>query len=96
MCYPVRIRWVPASRIESHCCHRQSIFLHRISSIDAPDQDPFLPQLALGVVFRAHFEEEVHELLQRLRLAGHDESDDVHEEAGLRVAIEHYREDLLL
>jgi hypothetical protein len=63
---------------------------------DVPDQDPFLPQLALSVVFRTYFEEEVHKLLQRLRLAGHDESDDVHEEAGLRVAIKHYREDPLL
>jgi hypothetical protein len=76
-------------------CHNQPLFL-TVFLFDAPDQNPFLAQLALGIVFRAYFEEEVHELLKRLRFAGHDESDDVHEEAGLRVAIEHDREDLLL
>lgn len=62
----------------------------------APDQYPLLAQLALGVVFGAHLEEEVHELLQRLRLARHDKADDVHEQAGLRVAVEHDGENLLL
>lgn len=61
-----------------------------------PDQYPLLAQLALGVVLGAHFEEEVHKLLQRLGLAGHDKSDNVHEQASLGVAIEHNREDLLL
>jgi hypothetical protein len=61
-----------------------------------PDQDPFLAQLSVRVVLRANFEEEVHELLQRFRLAWHNESDYVHEKASLRVAIEHYGEDLLL
>ena len=61
-----------------------------------PDQDPLLPQLALSIVLRAHLEEEVHELLERLRFAGHDESYYVHEEARLGVAVEHDGQDLLL
>lgn len=44
----------------------------------------------------AHFEEKVHELLQWLGLAGHDKSDDVHEQTGLWVAIKHYGENPLL
>jgi hypothetical protein len=62
----------------------------------SPDQDPLLPQLSLCVMLGTDFEEEVHELLQRLRLARHDESNDVHEQTGLRVAIKHYGENLLL
>ena len=61
-----------------------------------PNQYPLLTQLALSIVLGADLEEEVHEFLQGLRLAGHDESDNVHEEAWLRVAIEHDGEDLLL
>jgi hypothetical protein len=61
-----------------------------------PDQDPLLSQLSLCIVLWADFEEEVHELLQRFRLARHDESDNVHEEACLWIAIEHYGENLLL
>jgi hypothetical protein len=55
----------------------------------APHQYPFLPQLALRIVLRAHLQEEIHQFLKWLRLGGHDESYDVHEEAGLRVAVEH-------
>lgn len=61
-----------------------------------PNQYPLLTQLALRIVLGADLEEEVHEFLQGLRLARHDESDNVHEEACLRVAIEHDGEDLLL
>jgi hypothetical protein len=61
-----------------------------------PNQYPFLPELALGVVLRADLEEEVHKLLQWLRLAGHNESYYVHEKPGLGVSIQHYGEDLLL
>jgi hypothetical protein len=61
-----------------------------------PHQDPFLSELPLGIVFGADLQEQVHQLLQRLRLAGHDESYYVHEEAGLGVAIHAYREDALL
>jgi hypothetical protein len=57
---------------------------------------PPLSQLSLRIVLRADFKEEVHELFQRFRLARHDESDNVHEKACLRIAIEHYGEDLLL
>jgi len=72
------------------------MLLPSISFIYAPHQYPFLSQLALRIVLRAHLKEEVHQLLELLRLGGHDKSYDVHEEAGLRVAVEHDREDLLL
>lgn len=61
-----------------------------------PDQDPLLPQLALSIVLRAHLEEEVHELLEGLRLAGHDESYYVHEKTGLCITVQHDGQDLLL
>ena len=47
-------------------------------------------------MFWADFQEQVHEFLEGLRLARHDESYYVHEEAGLGVAVEHYREDPFL
>jgi hypothetical protein len=72
------------------------MLLQGISCIYAPDQYPFLPQLALRIVLRAHLKKKVHQLLELLRLGGHDESYDVHEEAGLGVAVEHDGEDLLL
>jgi hypothetical protein len=62
----------------------------------APDQDPFLSELPLGVVLRADLEEEVHELFQRLGLAGHHKAYYVHEKACLGVTVQHYGEDLLL
>lgn len=62
----------------------------------APDQYPLLAELALGVVLGADLEEEVHELLEGLGLAGHDEAYYVHEQAFLGVAVEHDGEDLLL
>lgn len=97
MCFLGRIHWVLASRIESHC-FALSASHHSTAPhcVDAPDQDPFLPELALGIVLGADLEEEVHELLQWLRLAGHDESNNVHEKAGLRVSIEHNGEDPFL
>jgi hypothetical protein len=76
---------------------RVSLFvIQHLHWLHPPDQDPLLPQLPLCVVLGADLEEEVHELLEWLRLARHDESDDVHEQTSLRVAIKHYGEDLLL
>lgn len=80
MCFRGHIRWEPASRIESHCYTAVSdISLISLRCDHAPDQYPLLAQLSLCVVFGAHFEEKVHELLQWLGLAGHNKSDDVHE-----------------
>lgn len=62
----------------------------------APDQNPLLAQLAVSVVLGADLEEEVHQLLQLLRLARHDESYYVHQQTLLGVAVQHYGEDLLL
>lgn len=60
-----------------------------------PDQDPFLLKLAIGVMLGADFVVQVQELLERLALGWHDETDDVHEKAGHRVAIQHDGQDLL-
>lgn len=97
MCFLGHIRSALVSRSGSHCFPRVSTNSHhQFQRIHAPDQDPLLSQLALGVVLRADFEEEVHELLQRFRLARHYESDDVHQKARLGIAIEHDGENLLL
>lgn len=97
MCFRGRIRWEPAGRIESHCCLVvSSDFTSSLRHGNAPDQYPLLAQLSLCVMLGAHFEEKVHELLQWLGLAGHDKADNVHEQAGLWVAIKHYGEHPLL
>lgn len=87
---------MPANRIGWRCFCRQHVLLPQFATVNAPDQNPLLAQLALSVVLRAYLEEEVHELLERLRFAGHDESYYVHEKAGLCVAVEHDGQDLLL
>lgn len=96
MCFLARIRSVPADRNGSHCFFSQHSTLQRSSTVNAPDQNPLLSQLALSIVLRAYLKEEVHELLERLRFAGHDESYYVHEKASLSVAIEHDGQHLLL
>jgi hypothetical protein len=97
MCFLGRIRLAPGGRIGWHCCPVVNKSTFDIQGHgDAPNQDPFLPQLPLCVVLRTYFEEEIHEFLQRFRLAGHYETNNVHEKATLGVAIEHYGEDLLL
>jgi hypothetical protein len=96
MCFLVRIRWVPASRIEWRCFCRQHMNLLQLATVYAPDQNPLLAQLALSVVLWAYLEKEVHELLERLRFTGHDESYYVHEKTGLCVAVEHDGQNLLL
>lgn len=60
-----------------------------------PDQNPFLLKLAIGVMLGADFVVQVQELFQRLALGRHDETDNVHEEAGHGVAIQHDSQDLL-
>lgn len=60
-----------------------------------PDQDHFLLQLAIGVELGANLVVKVQQLLQSLVLRGHDESNDVHEQVGHGIAIEHDRENAL-
>src|SRR4051812_26425607 len=94
---PSRIHWAPAGRNGSHCfLYVRYCRTERYVYIYAPDQYPLLSELALRIVLRAYLQEEIHEFLQRLRLARHDESYYVHEEAGFGVAVQHYGEDLLL
>lgn len=59
------------------------------------DQDHFLLQLSAGVELGADLIVEIKHLLEGLRLGGHDEANDVHEQLGHRVAIEHDGEDAL-
>lgn len=96
MCSLARIRSVLVDRIEWRYLCTISRWQALLQDMYVPHQDPLLPQLALRIMLRAYFEEEVHELLEGLRLAGHDESYYVHEEARLCVAVQHDGEDLLL
>lgn len=54
-----------------------------------PDQDHLLLELAASVELGTDLVIEVEELLERLGLGGHDESDDVHEQLGHWIAVQH-------
>ena len=58
-----------------------------------PDQDHFLLELAASVELGADLVVEVEQLLERLGFGGHDESDDVHEQLGHWIAVQHDCED---
>ena len=49
----------------------------------------------MGIQLGTYLVVEVQQLLQRLGLGGHDESDDMHEQLGHRVAVEHDGQDPL-
>lgn len=67
----------------------------QVVSDTVADQDHFLLQLAIGVELGANLVVKVQQLLQSLVLRGHDESNDVHEQVGHGIAIEHDRENAL-
>lgn len=60
-----------------------------------PDQDHLLLKLPLSVQLRADLVVEIEKLLERLRLGRHDEADDVHQQLGHGVAVEHDGQDAL-
>lgn len=58
-----------------------------------PDQDHLLFELAASIELGADLVVEVEQLLERLGFGGHDESDDVHEQLGHWIAVQHNCED---
>lgn len=67
----------------------------RQAQANAPDQDHLLLELAGRVELGTDLIVEVEQLLEGLVLGGHDEADDVHEQVGHRVAVEHDGQDAL-
>ena len=62
---------------------------------DIPDQNPLLPQLPTVVKLWTYLVIHIEQLLQRLALRWHDEANNVHEQSGHRITIEHNCQDPL-